>query len=96
MVDVTDIVKAKHGTGNWVIAKRTKRVVANYGEDVVCLSPREYAIYQKEAELASADEHPAYPWLKQLFGNHCDAVNIIRGLREAGFRIEKIGPRDAP
>jgi len=27
---------------NWVIARRTKRIVEQYGEDVRCLSPKEY------------------------------------------------------
>jgi hypothetical protein len=31
------------GGGNWVIARRTPRILARYGQDVVCLSPKTYA-----------------------------------------------------
>lgn len=31
------------GGHNWVVARRSPRVVAKYGDDVVCLSPKRYA-----------------------------------------------------
>ena len=87
---LNDIIEREYKTTNWVIARRTQRIINRYGQDVVCLTSKKLRRLEKQLEIETADEHPAYPWLKRLFGNHCDAVNIIRGLREEGFRIEKV------
>ncbi len=96
MITISDLIEREHGHRNWVVARRSPHIFSRYSVDVICLSQKAYAIYAKNAELENAVDHPAYGWLKTLFGNHCDAVNIIRGLREAGFRIEHIGPKEAP
>lgn len=89
-VTVSDIIAERHGSTNWVLARRTRRIVERYGADVVTLTQKQYAAAAKEADIRNAEFHPAYLWFKKLFGNHCDAVNIIRGLREEGFKIEKV------
>ena len=42
---------------NWVLAKRTKRIIEKYGEDVACLSPSSYEslvyAYEKKTGLAA-------------------------------------------
>lgn len=30
------------GGTNWVVARRTRRIIEQCGEDVICLSPRKY------------------------------------------------------
>lgn len=41
---MVDYMNATVGRGrNWVVARRSPRVVAKYGEDVVCLSAARYA-----------------------------------------------------
>ena len=30
------------GSRNWVVARRTKRIIQRYGEDVVCLTEKRY------------------------------------------------------
>lgn len=86
----TDIVERECGGRNWVRARRTAFILRRYGQDVVTLSPKELRRLEKMHEIETADEHPAYPALKKWLGNHCDAVNTIKMLREAGFRIEQI------
>lgn len=44
-----DELRAVLGSRNWVIARRTPRIVARYGEDVLCLSPKAYAKAEAEA-----------------------------------------------
>jgi len=86
----SDFMAKRFGGPNWVIAQRTANVVRKYGEDVICISQKTYSAAEKAWEIRNAENHPAYPYLKKLFGNHCDAVNVIRGLREEGFRIEQL------
>lgn len=74
----------------WVIGRCSPAMRARYGDDVVCLSQKAYRALAKSWEIETAELSPAYPFLKKLFGNHCDAVNIIRGLREEGLRIERV------
>ena len=33
---------------NWVVARRTKRIVAKYGDDVVCISQKRYSHIRAE------------------------------------------------
>lgn len=53
---MTDFMHAKVGE-NWVIARRTSRVVYQYGDDVICLSPAKYAKLRAEfdAQAPSAE-----------------------------------------
>lgn len=90
MKSVTDLIERERGSRNWVVARRSPRVLAQYGADVIALSRKEYARLEKQFELETMDQHPAYPWLKKLFRNHYDAVNILRWLREEGFRVERV------
>jgi hypothetical protein len=39
------------GGENWVLARRTLSIVASYGEDVICLSPKAYRNAQRLAHL---------------------------------------------
>jgi hypothetical protein len=92
MPTVSDIIEREHGGRNWVIARRTKNILRTYGDDVITLSPKEYRRLELMHELETADAHPAYELLKDRLGSHCDAVNTIKMLREAGFRIERVYP----
>lgn len=40
------------GGSNWVLARRTKRIVERYGEDVICLSPKQYENAERLARLS--------------------------------------------
>ena len=42
----SDEFAAEVGGHNWVVSRRTPRILAKYGEDVICLSPKRY----REAE----------------------------------------------
>lgn len=89
---ITDLIEQQYGTRNWVLARRTSRIVERYGAGVVTLSQTQMRAFEKQLDIETAEDHPIYPWLKRLLGNHCDAVNIIKGMREEGFRIEKVRP----
>lgn len=43
------------GGRNWVIARRTPRIVARYGVDVICLSPKRYAEAERVARLLQTE-----------------------------------------
>lgn len=49
-----EFLRARYGR-NWVVARRTPRIVARYGEDVKCFS---VAVYDREHK-AWQDGHPA-------------------------------------
>lgn len=74
--------------GNWVIARRTSRIVARYGEDVVCLSQKRYAELEHAWRLATMAEHPAAAVLARRMGVQ-DAVDVLRFLYQNGFTVEK-------
>lgn len=42
---------AEIGGKNWVVARRTPRIVAQYGEDVICLTPKAYREKERLAHL---------------------------------------------
>lgn len=54
----SEYLRAKVGS-NWVLARRTKRIVERYGADVVCLSRTRYkhleAQYERETGRSAAD-----------------------------------------
>ena len=43
------------GGKNWVLHRRTPRIVARYGEDVICLSQAGYANAERLARLARTE-----------------------------------------
>lgn len=43
------------GSDNWVVARRSPRITAKYGADVVCLSPKAYANAARLAWLATTE-----------------------------------------
>ena len=49
-----DFLRARFGK-NWVLARRTARIVERYGADVACLTPKQYA----QAEADYLDGLPA-------------------------------------
>jgi hypothetical protein len=44
-----DELSAIFGGRNWVLAPRSKGIVARYGEDVICVSRKQYAAAEREA-----------------------------------------------
>lgn len=42
------------GTSNWVLAKRSERVLRQYGTDVYCLTSAEYEFGQRMAVMVRA------------------------------------------
>ena len=47
------------GSRNWVIHRRTRRIVEKYGADVICLTPKQYKAAVEKALQAQTDEaHP--------------------------------------
>ena len=42
-------ISAVLGSSNWVVARRSPRIVEHYGEDVVCISPQGYAKAEAKA-----------------------------------------------
>lgn len=56
-----DELNAHFGTHNWVIARRTKNIVAKYGDNVVCVTQAAYtraeqAIYKKRGWARPAEK----------------------------------------
>jgi hypothetical protein len=43
-----DEIAAYLGTRNWVVTRRTPKIIARYGEDVVCLSGKKFRAMQAE------------------------------------------------
>lgn len=81
---------AGKGFPHWVLAKRTAGIVRRYGEDVTCFSQKQYAALEAEYEESILPDHPAVEPLTKWLGNHCDAVNTLKVLHEAGFRVEQV------
>lgn len=47
-----EFIAAKLGSRNWVVARKTARIVRKYGEDVVALSQKKYSVIATEYEAA--------------------------------------------
>lgn len=45
-------INAQIGGPRWVIARRTPRIVEKYGDDVICLTPKQYQEYTRLARVA--------------------------------------------
>jgi len=45
-------LRAQVGGENWVLHRRTPRIVERYGPDVICLSQRAYAEAERRARVA--------------------------------------------
>lgn len=55
-VSFTAFIRERVGA-NWVLARRTPRIVARYGEDVVALSQQQYAGLAAEYESLTLRDH---------------------------------------
>ena len=87
----TDWMERKTGTRNWVLARRTSRIVAKYGDDVKCLSSTEYRKLVRQFEIDTADDHPAAAALDKILTNSDYwGGYVVARLREAGFKIERV------
>ena len=49
-------LKQEYGIVSWVVARRTKNIVARYGEDVTCFSQQRYETLEAEYEKANVLE----------------------------------------
>lgn len=88
---ITDLVEREHGTRNWVVARRTKRIVERYGDDVVCLSQKRFRALERESEYENATNHDALtPIMEAAHVSQRGAVSIVRQLLVRGWRIEKV------
>lgn len=65
---------------NWVLARRTSRILAKYGESVVCLSPKRYRAL--EAEFNAQLPNPE--------------GEAVRAMLVALKKISKAAPQDEP
>jgi hypothetical protein len=45
---------------NWVVARRTKRIVRKYGDDVVCISQRRYSEMRRQFEADPTHGNAAF------------------------------------
>lgn len=90
MITVSDLVKREHGHSNWVLARRSNRVLCQYGESVICLSQKQYRELDAQAEYENASEHPATTLIDKLIRENYPATGFIRALRAEGWRIEKV------
>lgn len=55
MTTFIEYIRATVGTSNWVVfARRTKRIVEKYGDDVVVFTPKRYKELRRKYEI----EHP--------------------------------------
>ena len=88
MITVSDIIEREHGTRNWVLARRSANMIRRYGDDVVCLSRKQYDAACEQAEYEAAKDHPACELLDKLVREQYPAAGFIRALRAAGWRIE--------
>lgn len=89
MQSITDLIERKHGSRNWVLARRTARIVERYGADVVTLSQAKYRALEIELENENATQHPAAPVLAAAMTANATPADVIRSLLAAGFKIEK-------
>lgn len=44
---------------NWVVARRTKRIIAKYGDNVITLTPKRYSTLVAQFELSNLMKSPA-------------------------------------
>lgn len=58
-----DWLAAKLGTHNWVLARRSRRILEHYGSDVLCLTRTRFAHLkdQYERETGRSVNDPSYP-----------------------------------
>lgn len=50
MMTELEFVRERAGTNNWVVARRSARIVGHYGADVFCFSPQAYAKVRDDYE----------------------------------------------
>lgn len=44
-----DELRREFGGRNWVLSRRTKAIVERYGDDVICVSPKQYDAAERRA-----------------------------------------------
>lgn len=77
-----EFVRGQLGT-NWVVARRTSRILARYGEDVVCISQQRMRAIDKEYRTLYGDPNDkvraqmylALVAARQHFEENCDDVS---------------------
>lgn len=89
-MNFTDMVEKEYGTRNWVLARRSKRILERYGSDVITLSKKQYRELEADLDFMKAPEHPAHRTLTQFLESAQLATGLIRNLRANGFTIEAI------
>lgn len=70
----SELLREELGGANWVIARRTRRIVEQYGPDVVCVTPKRY----QEAERRAIARMVPAPGA-DLPGNAGSTENARRG-----------------
>lgn len=83
MTGYCDFIKRELGD-NWVLARRTSRIIAKYGENVNCVSKKQLTLAERKYRLANGQEYDApraamYLALKQIHdhlanGDNCPAI----------------------
>jgi len=56
-VDHLEFLRDRFGGKNWVLARRTPRIVERYGQDVICVSKKCYDAVEKEYRRIYGDPH---------------------------------------
>lgn len=80
---------------NWVIARRTPRIVRQYGEDVICLTPKRYEEleidYEKRTGLSAMDPTKPSRFVTAAAGDMLAALKDARLMLHAwrGSRLSK-------
>lgn len=72
---------ARLGTRNWVVARRTARLVERYGDDVVCLSQERISSLRE-----TYHEERRETLIGQLANEYGVAVDVLREAFELGRR----------
>ena len=57
MSTYVDFLCEQFGGKNWVLARRTERIVRRYGADVRCLSKKQYAAAERAWRIMYGDPH---------------------------------------
>lgn len=68
-----EFLRDRFGSANWVLARRTPNILRRYGDDVVCISKKQYAAVEKEWRYLYGD-----PYDKARAELYC----VLRDLRD--------------
>lgn len=72
-----DFLRERVGN-NWVLARRTPRIVARYGADVVCLSGKQLRELEREYRKAHGDPHDKVR--AELYRAAREAADLLMGI----------------